>query len=64
MQTKTKHTETAILSPEEETRRGTLIREVLKLRRVRGTDRINTTWGTKSDIGLFRTVERLVLDGE
>jgi hypothetical protein len=48
----------------EETRRGALIREALMLRNIRGTDTVNTTWGTKSDLGLFRIMERLVKDGE
>lgn len=48
----------------EETRRGELIREVLQIRRARGTDRVNTTWGTKTDLGLFRVVQRIVKDGK
>lgn len=50
-------------SPEhEETKRGELIAEVLKLKKKDG--RYLTTWGTKTALGLFRTVERLVKDGK
>jgi hypothetical protein len=49
----------------EEARRGALIREVLGLRKSRDNPTVvNTTWGTKTDIGLFRVMQRLVIDGE
>lgn len=53
------------LTEAEETRRGELIAEVLGLRRnPREQDRWLTTWGTKTSIGLFRTMKRLVEEGK
>ncbi len=53
------------LTDDEEARRGTLIAQVLKLRHTREyPDRYNTDWGTKTAKGLFRTMQRIVLDGE
>lgn len=49
----------------EEIRRGKLAAEVLNLKRDRTyPDRYLTDWGNKTDLGLFRTLKRLVLDGE
>jgi hypothetical protein len=49
----------------EEARRGALIREVLQLRRsIEYPDRVNTAWGNKTDLGLFRTLKRIIEDGE
>jgi hypothetical protein len=53
------------LTEEQEAQRGALLAEVLKLRRDREhPDRWQTTWGTKTDLGLFRIVERILIDGE
>lgn len=49
------------ISEEEENKRGAILRECLLLRRTREhRDRVNTTWGTKTDLGLFRTVKRII----
>ena len=47
------------LSEKEETRRGAMLAEVLGLKRQRD-GRYKTTWGTKTDIGLFRSVSRIM----
>jgi len=53
------------ISETEESRRGALLAQVLKLRRDREhSDRWQTQWGTKTDLGLFRICERMVKDGE
>ena len=56
------------LTEQEELRRGELLAEVLRLRKRKGaTDReprYQTDWGSKTALGLYRTVERIVLDGE
>jgi hypothetical protein len=53
------------ISEAEETRRGEELCRVLKLRREPGeTGRYRTAWGSKTPLGIFRTVKRLVLDGE
>lgn len=57
----------AILTEAEETRRGEMLAQLLGLRRIRsGADagRFRTEEGTKTALGLFRTVARVVLDGE
>ena len=47
----------------EQARRGELIAETLGLRK--GKDgRYKTTWGTKTPLGLYLTVARLVAEGE
>lgn len=47
----------------EETRRGQLLVDVLHLHRAeRG--RYHTQWGTKTPLGIYRTVKRIVEDGE
>jgi len=49
-------------------RRGKLLAEVLQIKRIKTSPGqvgcFQTTWGTKSALGLFRTVERIILDGE
>lgn len=52
------------ISEAEEARRGQLLAEILGLKLKRGTDRYSTTWGDKTALGLFRLVERIMLDGE
>ncbi len=49
------------LGEDEETKRGALIAEVLGLRK-KG-ERYNTSWGTKTDLGLYRTMLRIIIDG-
>jgi hypothetical protein len=51
----------APLDEAEETRRGKAIAEVLQLRKVHG--RYQTTWGSKTELGLFRTLQRLIMEG-
>lgn len=53
------------LTEQEEERRGRLIAEALRLKRdKKHENRYRTEWGTKTDLGLFRMMERLVIDGE
>ena len=56
------------LTTQEEIRRGELLATVLHLRKHKGaTDsepRYQTDWGSKTALGLYRTVERILLDGE
>lgn len=53
------------LTEAQETRRGELLAKVLKLRKDREhPDRYVTEWGTKTPLGLFRAVSRIVADGE
>ena len=53
------------LTEAQEIERGSLIISVLNLKKVKGTaDRFNTAWGDKTPLGMFRLMERLVLDGE
>jgi hypothetical protein len=53
------------LSEAEAARRGRLIAEGLNLKRDRDyPDRWQTNWGTKTDLGLFRILARLIQDGE
>jgi len=55
----------SVLTEAEEMRRGNLLAHVLKLRRdVEYSDRWQTEWGTKTALGLFRSVERIIRDGE
>jgi hypothetical protein len=57
--------DTKTLTETEETRRGELIARILKLKHSREyPDRYNTEWGTKTALGLFRIMARLVEDGE
>lgn len=53
------------ITEEEEMRRGSMIAEVCQLKASRDyPDRFFTTWGTKSPIGLFRSIQRIVEDGK
>ena len=53
------------ISEQEETRRGELLAEILHLKRSKTEcGRYLTVWGTKTALGIYRTVERIVLDGE
>ena len=60
------------LTEAEETRRGLLIASILHLKPIAVKDmypakdfgRYHTAWGTKTALGLFRTVERIIKDGE
>ena len=58
------------ISEAEESLRGALIAETLKLKRSkhRGSDGKPDRWdvegGDKTDLGLYRTVKRLIEDGE
>lgn len=65
MTTKTQLTES------EETKRGELLAQVLELKPCKldngerlDPPRYHTKWGTKTALGLFRTVARIVEDGE
>lgn len=52
------------ISELEETKRGMLIVEVLGLKRSREyPDRVDTAWGNKTMIGLYRTMKRIVEGG-
>ncbi len=53
-----------VIDDAEETRRGRLLAEVLQLKMDKHTFCFNTTWGDKTHLGLFRTVARIVIDGE
>jgi len=53
---------TEILTESEEIKRGQLLAKVLNLKK-KG-DFYKTDWGTKTDLGLFRVVERIVKDRE
>lgn len=57
------------LSETEQARRGGLAARVLRLKRAAlvgrdRDDRWRTEWGTKTDLGLFRTIERIVKEGK
>ena len=53
------------ITEEEEKRRGELIADVLMLHRnPREQDRYSTAWGTKTDLGLYRTVKRKIEEGK
>lgn len=54
-----------LLDEDEMARRGALLAEVLHLERDDAhKDRWQTEWGTKTALGLFRTVERIMEDGK
>jgi hypothetical protein len=58
---------THMITEAEELKRGELLAEVLGLKQIRSGDekgRYRTTWGTKTALGLYRTVERIIVDGE
>ncbi len=48
------------LSEQEQARRGQLLARVLMLKKKRDNGRWDTTWGDKTDLGLYRTVARIV----
>jgi len=53
------------LTEQQETERGQLIADVLKLRRYpTERDRYATEWGSKTALGVFRTVKRIIEHGE
>jgi len=52
------------LTEKEETRRGELIAERLHLRRNKETGRYELEGGDKTALGVFRTLQRVVEDGE
>lgn len=53
------------LTEAEQARRGKIIAQALHLKHDREhPDRYQTDWGTKTDLGLFRMIERIILDGE
>ena len=54
------------LTEAEETRRGELLADVLNLKPHKKftPPRYETKWGTKTALGLFRTIERIVKNGE
>ncbi len=53
--------EQAAITEAEETRRGLMLAEVLRIKKARGEkDRFDTEWGTKTALGLYRTVARIV----
>lgn len=60
------HSKPTDITEAEETRRGELIVKALGLKRTRGTSSVQykTQWGTKTALGLYRMMARLVLDGE
>jgi hypothetical protein len=60
MDTKTEITE------QEEKRRGELMASMLRLRKLPGYSepRYNTEWGTKTALGLYRVMDRIVKGGK
>jgi hypothetical protein len=53
------------LTEQEEMRRGAILARFFKLKRCRDNRTVyNTPVGTKTDLGLFRTVCRIIIDGE
>lgn len=58
-------TATTEITEAEEARRGELIAKALRLKRDREyPDRYPTDWGTKTNLGLYRMLKRIVEDGE
>lgn len=54
-----------IITEDEEKRRGEILIQVLHLKKDRNAPgRYLTTWGNKTPLGLFRTIERIIEDGE
>lgn len=56
-----------VIDENEEIRRGEKIAKVLGLKKLEGSGNYpvyNTEWGTKSNLGLYRIVKRMVEDGE
>jgi hypothetical protein len=61
----TSHLTAAPLNEETQAARGQLLAEVLKLRKdSEHKDRFQTTWGSKTAIGVFATVRRIVDEGQ
>lgn len=57
--------QTEPLTEAEEIRRGNMLAEALHLKRDKTyPDRWLTDWGNKTSLGLFRTVKRMVEEGE
>jgi hypothetical protein len=57
--------EATALSEETQAKRGQLLAEVLKLKKdPEHKDRFQTTWGTKTALGVFATVHRIVVEGQ
>ena len=59
----------ATLRPEaltelEETRRGIILADVMRLRTKRDNGRYDTTWGDKTAFGLYHTVKRIIDEGK
>ena len=53
------------LSEQEQTRRGQLLADTLQLRKSQAEPgRYCTDWGTKTALGLYRTVKRIIEQGE
>lgn len=53
------------LTEEQQKERGQLIADVLKLRKdPEHKDRYQTTWGTKTALGIFLVVERIIQEGK
>lgn len=52
-----------VLPESEETRRGQLLVDVLCLRPSKEKGRYHTQWGTKTPLGLYRTIKRIVEQG-
>lgn len=55
----------APLTEQEETRRGEMLALVLQLQKSQAEPgRYRTDWGTKTPLGIFRTVKRIVEEGK
>lgn len=62
------------LTEAEETKRGAILASMLSLKEAKqetahgklpfDPPRYSTEWGTKTALGLFRSIERIVIDGE
>lgn len=55
--------ESGIDPEKEEKRRGQLLADILMLK-LNAEKRYSTTWGTKSALGLYRSVKRIIEEGE
>ena len=65
MKTKTPPPAPAALPEAEQARRGQMIAEALNLRKCfEHADRWRTDWGTKTSLGLFRTLKRMIDEGK
>ena len=65
MKTPARSLSPAELTELEEIRRGLMLAEVLRIRKgyCDDADRYPTEWGIKTELGLYRTVRRIVLEG-